>query len=127
MNSKASLREILLIKPNGETINFDLYDLLIFGSRTEDVIVEAGDTILVKAGTKFISVQGEVNRPGIYEFLPGETAEDIINFSLGTTGLANLNKISVDYFNTENFNVESKEIENLKTPLDNVLSINIFP
>ena len=127
VNDKASLREILLIKPDGETLNFDLYDLLIFGSRTEDVIVEAGDTILVKAGTKFINVNGEVNRPGIYEFLPGESMQDIINFSLGTTGLANTNKISVDYFDSEDYAIKSKEVQSFDFELDNVLSVNVFP
>ena len=45
----ASLRQINLIKPNGDVHIFDLYDLLIYGDRSRDLTVDAGDTILIKA------------------------------------------------------------------------------
>ena len=73
----------------GRIIDFDLYDLLIDGSRTEDLIVEAGDTVLVKLQIVSLKFQSEVNRPGKYEYLEGESLEDIFNFSLGLSGIAN--------------------------------------
>ena len=41
-----SLRNINVIKSNGERYTFDLYDLLIYGDRTNDRTVD-GDTILI--------------------------------------------------------------------------------
>ena len=53
-----SLRNIRLIKPNGNNFSFDLYDLLINGNRTNDLTIESGDVIVVGAASKFISITG---------------------------------------------------------------------
>ena len=42
-----SLRDIKLIRNDGTSFSFDLYDLLIRGDRSNDVTIEAGDTILI--------------------------------------------------------------------------------
>lgn len=95
----ASLREIVLIR-NNKNIIFDLYDLLIFGDRSADINIQQGDTILVNATNKFIKVEGEINRPMIYEYQESESIQDIINFSMGLTNEANPSKIAViDYSN----------------------------
>ena len=56
-----------MIRKNGDIFSFDLYDLLIKGDRSNDITIEAGDTILIDAANKFVSLQGEVIRPAIYE------------------------------------------------------------
>ena len=45
----ASLREILVIKPDGKTKSYDLYELLMKGDRLNDTVLGAGDTVLIKA------------------------------------------------------------------------------
>ena len=65
----ASLRSIKVLKPGGESFSFDLYQFLVFGNRANDLILEAGDTVLVEGTSKFIEITGEVLRPGIYEYL----------------------------------------------------------
>ena len=36
--------------------SFDLYDLLIKGDRSNDLTIEAGDTILINAASQFVTM-----------------------------------------------------------------------
>ena len=78
-----SLRDIKLIRNNSEISSFDLYDLLIKGDRSNDLTIEAGDTLLINAANQFVEIKGGVKRPGIYEVLEGETFSDLVDFALG--------------------------------------------
>ena len=44
-----TLRNIKLVRINGDTHHIDLYDLLINGDRTNDLTIESGDVIIVNA------------------------------------------------------------------------------
>ena len=78
----ASLRNITVIR-EGEEINFDLYDFLIFGSRESDINIRQGDTISIKSTNNFVEILGAINRSMIYEYMPQDTYSDLINFALG--------------------------------------------
>jgi len=121
-----SLRDIKLIRNNKEIFSFDLYNLLIRGDRSDDLTIEAGDTLLISAASQFIEITGAVKRPAIYEVLKGETIEDIIDFALGFTQTANKSNISASFLNLNEAAVLTKNISNLDQSLENVLSINIF-
>lgn len=97
-----SLRNIKLIKTNGDVIIFDLYELLINGQRKNDLTVNSGDTILVPGTDKFLSVTGSVIRPFIYEYKENDSYKDLINFALGLTNGANMENISVVQKQDEN-------------------------
>ena len=79
-----TLRDIKLIRRDGTVFSFDLYDLLIKGDRSNDITIEAGDTILINAADQFVRLSGEVKRPAVYEVLKSEKIEDIIGFGLGS-------------------------------------------
>ena len=121
-----SLRDIKLIRASGETHTFDLYELLIRGSRENDLNVQAGDTILIGAANQFLTVDGEVNRPGIYEIIDDETIEDAIGFSLGFTQTANQSNISISVLDLENSSLTKKTISNLDHSLENVQDLTVF-
>ena len=124
----ASLRQINLIKPNGDVHVFDLYDLLIYGDRSNDLTVDAGDTILIKGTSKFVSVQGEVVRPATYEYLDNESVSNIIDFALGLTGLANPNSISTTKINSEKLTLVTESIDiNETILLGDIVSLRAFP
>ena len=78
-----SLRNIRLLRSNGDSFSFDLYELLIEGDRTNDITIQSGDVIVIGAASKFINISGMVKRPGTYETLPGEDLSDILKFALG--------------------------------------------
>ncbi len=89
-----SIRKIQVIKPNGNTHIFDLYDLLIFGDRSKDITLDAGDTVIIKATNNHVTVKGEVIRPKIYEYLPDDKYLDLIEFALGPNRKADKSNIS---------------------------------
>ena len=74
---------------------FDLYDFLLNGNRANDKNIEAGDTIIINSTNNFISISGSVKNPMVYEYIDGETVQDIINFASGLTENANPNKIGL--------------------------------
>ena len=90
----ASLRNIFLTKQNGEKHSFDLYDLLVDGDRTNDIVVSAGDTIVVNGTSNFVEINGSVIRPMIYEYTESDSYEDLIRFALGLNSKADSNNIS---------------------------------
>ncbi len=121
-----SLRDIKLIRNNGSTFSFDLYDLLIRGDRSNDLTIEAGDTILINAASQFVQIRGAVNRPSVYEILEGEKINDIINFALGFTQTANKSNISISYLDFDKASVISNTNADLSQSLENALVVDVF-
>jgi protein involved in polysaccharide export with SLBB domain len=121
-----SLRDIKLVRSNGTVFSFDLYDLLIRGDRSNDLAIEAGDTILINAASKFIEIKGAVNRPAVYEVLNDEEVGDIINFALGFTQTANKSNISITYLDLENSSIATKTNVDLNEELKNALVVDVF-
>ncbi len=106
-----SLREVILIKANGEKTSFDLYDLLIFGDRSKDNVIGAGDTIIINGTDNYVEIKGSVIRPAIYEYNKKDTYEDLINFALGLN------------FNAESTNITATSFENGKTSTFKIQSL----
>ena len=121
-----SLRDIRLIRNNGTTFSFDLYELLIRGDRSNDLTIEAGDTILINAASQFVEIRGSVNRPGIYEILEGEEIKDIIEFGLGFTQKANKSNISITLLDLEKASLTTKTKVSLDQSLNNVQVVDVF-
>lgn len=121
-----TLRNIKLIRKNGDVFQFDLYELLINGDRTRDITIEAGDTILIDAAKQFVTLSGEVRRPAIYEVLETETIQDIVDFGLGFTEIANGSNLSLDVLDLESTSVLQKTVVNLSESIKNVLSVVVF-
>ena len=121
-----SLRNINLIRNNGSIYSFDLYDLLIKGDRSNDLTIEAGDTILISAASQFVKIDGAVNRPAIYEIIEGEEIGDIINFSLGFTQIANKSNISISYLDSNKTSVLNKTKVSMEQSLKDVLVVDVF-
>ena len=121
-----SLRDIKLIRNNGTTFSFDLYELLIRGDRSNDLTIEAGDTILINAASQFVEIRGSVNRPGIYEILEDEEIKDIIEFGLGFNQKANKSNISITLLDLEKATLKTKTKVSLDHSLKNVQAVDVF-
>lgn len=121
-----TLRNIKLIRNNGDTYNFDLYKLLILGDRSDDITIEAGDVILINAAKKFVAIGGEVKRPAIYEVTESETLADLVNFALGFKDIANKSNINVQVLDTNSASIDNINISDLTFNLDNTRSVFVF-
>ena len=127
IQSIGSLRSIRLLRSNGDSYVFDLYDLLIDGDRTNDITIESGDVIVIGAAGKFINISGMVKRPGTYEVIPGEDLSNILKFALGFSGGANINKITLDKLDIESSSIVKIITNNTAHSLQDVLSVKVFP
>jgi len=73
-----SLRTIQL-KRQGETVRtLDLYDLLMRGDSANDAKLASGDVVFIPSLGSTVSVDGEVQRPGIYELKGTASVADLI-------------------------------------------------
>ncbi|MDA8982547.1 SLBB domain-containing protein [Gammaproteobacteria bacterium] len=126
IQSIGTLRNIRLLRSNGDSFVFDLYKLLIDGDRTNDITIESGDVIVIGPASKFINITGKVKRPGTYETIPGEDLSDILKFALGFSGGANTNKITLDKLDLESSSIIKIITNNTAYSLKDVLSVNVF-
>ena len=78
---KGSLRDIRLIRGDENFATIDFYDYLLTGKKPKDVKLQLDDVVFIPKRMKTISIEGQINRPGIYEMKPGETLLDLISFA----------------------------------------------
>ena len=83
-NENGSLRNIT-IRRGSEKLNFDLYDLLVFGNINTGARLEDGDVIFIPFIEKKISLLGGFKRPHLYEIKDTDTLKDAINLAGGFT------------------------------------------
>lgn len=94
-----SVRNISLIRDGKEVTKVDIYDFLIKGEASEDVILQEGDIIIVPTYDMLVTVDGNVKRPMVYEMVEGETVETVVEYAGGFRGDAytpNLNLVRLN-------------------------------
>jgi polysaccharide biosynthesis/export protein len=122
-----TLRNIRLIRTNGKTYSFDLYKLLISGDRSDDITIESGDVIVIDPAQQFINITGQIKRPAIYEVMEGEILDDLINFALGFTQVANKTNINLEVLDIKSSSLKNINVSNLGSSLSDILSVNVNP
>ena len=93
-NGYGSLREIKLLTDR-ETLTIDFYDYLLGGDSSQDYPLQPGDTIFISRAKRQISIEGEVNRPSIYELKKGEGLEDLIQYANGLKPTSFIQRIQI--------------------------------
>lgn len=94
-SESGALRNVQL-KRNGQVIRkLDMYDLLLKGDARNDIRLLPGDVVFIGALGNTISIDGEVNRPAVYEIKPGETYKQAIQMAGGFTANAYSDQIEV--------------------------------
>lgn len=93
-----SLRNVQL-KRSGKTVKtLDLYDLLIKGDSSDDVILKPGDVVFIPPVGKQVTISGEVRRPAIFELKGSERIEEVIAMAGGVNARAYSQKTIVERF-----------------------------
>ena len=73
----------------GKRLILDLDKLVNNEDTDQDVILNNGDEIFVPRAPNTVLVQGEVNNPGLYKFIPGDNVKDYIDRAGGDTDSSN--------------------------------------
>ncbi|MFY2831252.1 SLBB domain-containing protein [Vibrio parahaemolyticus] len=90
-----ALRDIQL-KRDGKIIRkLDMYDLLLKGDASNDVRLLPGDVVLIGSVNDTVSIEGEINRPAIYEVKAGETYQQLIQMAGGFTANAHVEQLEI--------------------------------
>ncbi|MEO5775140.1 MAG: SLBB domain-containing protein [Sphingomicrobium sp.] len=77
------------VRRNGQLISdFDLYDLLLKGDKSADVILQNGDVIYIAPAGPQVAVVGSVNVEAIYEARSNETIYDMLLYAGGINTVA---------------------------------------
>jgi protein involved in polysaccharide export with SLBB domain len=82
-SENGSFRNIELIRNNKVVQVADLYDFLLRGDQRANVRLQDNDVIRVPFAKLLVTLNGELNRSGIFEMKPEETLEDAVNFAGG--------------------------------------------
>lgn len=78
-NENGTFRDIRVIRDKRLIAQVDLYDLLTSGNLRQNVSLQDQDIIQVGAYKSRIEVVGRIRKPAIFENLPSESLEKIIN------------------------------------------------
>jgi protein involved in polysaccharide export with SLBB domain len=91
-----SLRDIRVVRGGKEVAVLDVYEYLRTGRRDGDVRLENDDTIFIPPVGPRVTVQGEIRQPGVYETLPGESLQTVLETAGGFTETAFPGRIQVE-------------------------------
>jgi protein involved in polysaccharide export with SLBB domain len=95
-SNRGSMRRIEL-KRNGHTITvFDLYDLLLKGDKSKDVVLQPGDVIYIPPVGPQVGIFGSVNLPAIYELAGTATLKEQLETAGGLTSVADGERVIVE-------------------------------
>jgi polysaccharide biosynthesis/export protein len=96
-----SLRNVQLKRQGAVVRRLDLYDLLLRGDTSDDAKLLPGDVIFIPPVAATVTIDGEVNRPAIYE-LNGETSiADFVKLAGGPTPEADVSRVALVRINAE--------------------------
>lgn len=91
-----SLRRIQLRRNNKLITTFDLYDLLLKGDKSKDVVLQSGDVIFVPVTGSLVGIAGNVKRPAIYEMKDRHDLHNLIEYAGGIIPTAYTQQIQVE-------------------------------
>jgi protein involved in polysaccharide export with SLBB domain len=92
-----SMREVQLKRGGKVVTTFDLYDLLLNGDKSKDVVLQPEDVIYVAPNGPEVAMGGQVNVPGIYELKTEAKLSDVIRLSGGLTNTAYGGKVYIEH------------------------------
>lgn len=98
---QGSLRRIQVRRQGALVREFDLYDLLMRGDSANDVALLPGDVVMVPSVGPTASIDGEVQRPAIYELKGPATVSDLIAMAGGLTPEADPGSASLVHVNAD--------------------------
>lgn len=94
-NDNGSFRDIEVIRNNRIIAHLDIYDFLVKGDQKNNISLQDQDIIRVPTYRTRVNLTGQVKTRALFEVLPGETLQDVLNFAGGFTDSAYTAKIKV--------------------------------
>ena len=104
-----TLRNIKVSRGGRIISKVDVYDYILNGKLTGNVMLQDNDAIIVGAYDALVNITGAIKRPMFYEMKEGETLKSLIEYSGGFKSDANKSIISVERKTNDGLSVHSVE------------------
>ena len=107
VNKIGTLREVKVSR-NGRIITtVDIYDYIINGRLTGNVMLQDNDVILVGPYCSLVKAEGHVKRPMYYEMKKNESLQSLLNYCGGFTGYAYKKKVRIERISDDGLTVHN--------------------
>lgn len=93
-----SLRQVRLLRQGKVVQEMDLYNFLLQGDKSQDKVLQSGDTIFVPVIGPVAGVAGNVRRAAIYEIQPKVTLGKLLTLAGGVTPQGYLQRVHVERY-----------------------------
>lgn len=90
-----SLRKIEILRNSRVIRRLDVYDFLVSGDQRDNINLQDQDIVRVPTYTSRVELSGEIKIPAIFEVLPGEHLQKVIDFAGGFTDSAYVARVKV--------------------------------
>lgn len=87
-DSTGSYRNIRVLRNNKLVRTIDLYQFLLTGEQSDNILLQDQDIIQVPFYSNRIELDGEIKRPAIYEIKENESLDQLLQFAGGFTSIA---------------------------------------
>lgn len=104
-----TLRNIKVSRGGRIISKVDVYDYILNGKLTGNVMLQDNDAIIVGAYDALVNISGAIKRPMFYEMKEGETLKSLLEYSGGFKSDANKSIISVERKTNDGLSVHSVE------------------
>lgn len=95
-DSSGSMRNIQLKRGGATVANFDLYDMLVKGDKSQDATLRDGDVIYIPEVGPLVALTGNVKTPAIFELKGAASLADILGWAGGVDSAAEQKNIIVE-------------------------------
>jgi len=104
-----TLRNIKVSRGGRIISKVDVYDYILNGKLSGNVMLQDNDAIIVGAYDALVNISGAIKRPMFYEMKEGETLKSLLDYSGGFKGEANKGTVSVERKTNEGLTVHTVE------------------
>jgi protein involved in polysaccharide export with SLBB domain len=91
-----SMRNVQLKRKDKIITHFDLYNLLLQGDKSKDMVLQAGDVVFVPVAGPLVGLAGNVKRPAIYELRDKHDLQSLFDLSGGIIPTAYTQQIQIE-------------------------------
>lgn len=114
-DQQADLTRVLLSRPGEKTRTLNLEQAITNGATDQNPLLQPGDQVFVPEADNRVVVVGYVNKPGVYNFRPGETVQVALALASGMVqGTGTASQIRIKHVGGEETAVGAKEDPVLK-------------
>ncbi|MDD4032834.1 MAG: SLBB domain-containing protein [Bacteroidales bacterium] len=126
VNNIGSLRNVKVYRGGKLEKQVDVYDYLLHGDNSGDIILRENDIVKVEPYTKRVQINGQVKRPMTYEMKPEETLLQLITYAGGFQSDAYKKNVQLTRLGTTErkvFTVEMTQYESFQMQDGDVVSV----